>query len=464
MRPARAATRREQVGARVAPVRARVAEHDHASRAGAGRPRPARGTRATRGRSRCSRRRRRRRRRARSPRDTALKLRSRAKTSVTSEIRSTNTKERMLAERVVQRVQDREEEHRRAGDARGHVAEHVELRPPRAAAAGTAASTGTPPVWSEARIVRRTSTCGVRAPPARLVPLRREPALELRDDAVHGGEVLQRPGRQRAVELVERPRGRKRLVALDLGALELAPQLLLEAPDLVARERLARRPPAAARPCAGPSARRIRCTSTPSTPEPSPRRPKRRDREPREVAHGALVAVADRLQRLLAQGVEVDLLAAGLPSRSPCSRTSRATPLPPRRGRSSARRRARTRAGPRATWPASRRAPRGRRTRSVQGTCSSAAKASSSSDVPDRHAPRAQRLGEADDPGRRGSRRARGQAQPHADALGHDVEVRAVLDDDAHRRAEHLLVDARRRRAAAAPAPSRSTRRSTAAS
>src|SRR6185436_863060 len=79
----------------------------------------------------------------------------------------------------------------------------------------------------------------VGAAPSRLVALRGEPALELHHDAVHGGEVLQRPGRERAVELVERARRRERLRALDLRALELAPQLLLEAADLVAGERLA---------------------------------------------------------------------------------------------------------------------------------------------------------------------------------------------------------------------------------
>ena len=40
---------------------------------------------------------------------------------------------------------------------------------------------------------------------ARLVALGGEPALELHDDAVDGGEVLRGAGRERAVELVQRP-------------------------------------------------------------------------------------------------------------------------------------------------------------------------------------------------------------------------------------------------------------------
>jgi hypothetical protein len=57
-----------------------------------------------------------------------------------------------------------------------------------------------------------------------------------------------------------------------------------------------------------PSVRRIRCTSTPITPEPSPWRPERRDREPRHVAHLAVGALADRVRDALAQRVELHAL------------------------------------------------------------------------------------------------------------------------------------------------------------
>ena len=108
-------------------------------------------------------------------------------------------------ERVVQRVQDGEEEHRRAGDARGHVAQDVELGAPRAL------RTVLEHRGHAARLQRGAQRAAdvdvrVRAAPARLAPLRGEAALELGDHPVHGGEVLQRPRGQRAVELVQRPR------------------------------------------------------------------------------------------------------------------------------------------------------------------------------------------------------------------------------------------------------------------
>ena len=143
------------------------------------------------------------------------------------------------------------------------------------------------------------------------------------------------PRRQRAVELVQRPRRRQRLRALDLRALELAPQQLLEAPDLVARQRRRRRLAVdlAHRP-AGLGAQPERAADALDVDAEHARAlaaaPEGGDREPREVAHGRLVAVADRLEQLLAQVVEVDLLAAGdavlvlvagarRPSRTPCS-------------------------------------------------------------------------------------------------------------------------------------------------
>jgi hypothetical protein len=153
--------------------------------------------------------------------------------------------------------------------------------------------------------------------PARLVALGREPALELHHDAVDGGQVLRRAGRERAVELVQRPRRRERLSAFDLRALELAPQMRLEAADLIARQREFLRRPLALDQAAGLGLQPER------PPDPLDVDPEyagalaaaaeRGDREPREVAQGRLVAVADRLQDLLAQRVEVDPVAAGDP-------------------------------------------------------------------------------------------------------------------------------------------------------
>ena len=156
---------------------------------------------------------------------------------------------------------------------------------------------------------------GVALAPARLMALGGEPALELHHDPVDGGEVLRRAGRERAIELVQRPRRRERLGALDLRALELAPQVRLEAADLLARQRqLLRRSLALDQP-AGLGLQPQRA------PDPLDVDPEhagafaaaaeRGDREPREVAQGRLVTVADRLQDLLAQRVEVDPVAAG---------------------------------------------------------------------------------------------------------------------------------------------------------
>ncbi len=182
-----------------------------------------------------------------------------------------------LAERVVQRVKHGEEEDRGRGDARGDVAQDVDLRAARAARAvlqddGHAAGL-------QRRAHRATHVdVGVAAVTARLHPLRGQPPAQLRDDAVHGREVGERTGGQRSVEVAERSRGRKVAGALDLRALELRAQQRLEAPQRLARESLATGSSSPGSSGWGsarrPSARRIRCTSTPITPEPSWRRAK----------------------------------------------------------------------------------------------------------------------------------------------------------------------------------------------
>ena len=223
-----------------------------------------------------------------------------------------------LAERVVQGVQDGEEEDRGARDARRDVAEDVELGAARAL--GPELEHHGHATGLERRAHRAADVhVRVGAAPARLVPACGEAALELHDHPVDRGEVLQRAGRQRAVELVQRPRRRELAGALDLRALELAPQLLLEAADLVAGQRLARLVllRAAVRPQVERAADPLDVDA--EHPGPLAAAAERGDREPGEVAHRALVAVADRLDRLGAQVVEVDLLAA----RS-CRRTRRA--------------------------------------------------------------------------------------------------------------------------------------------
>jgi len=70
-----------------------------------------------------------------------------------------------------------------------------------------------------------------------LVAQRRQPALHLRDGAVDGGEILGWAGGKGAVELGQRARGGQGLGALDQVAFEFAPQVALEAGQLVAVDR-----------------------------------------------------------------------------------------------------------------------------------------------------------------------------------------------------------------------------------
>ena len=148
---------------------------------------------------------------------------------------------------------------------------------------------------------------------ARVVALGGEPALELHDDAVHRGEVLGGAGRQRAVELVQRPGRRQRLRALDLGALELAPQEGLEAADLLAGERELGGAALALDELAGLGAQAERAADALHVDAEHAgalaAAAEGGDRQAGEVAQRGLVAVADRLEDLLAQRVVVDPLA-----------------------------------------------------------------------------------------------------------------------------------------------------------
>ncbi len=141
-----------------------------------------------------------------------------------------------FAERVVEGVEDGEEEDARRGDRGGDVAEDVDLGTARALrfvaqvhrhAAGLQRGAHRPPHVDRPPLFH----------PALLVAERRQPPLHLRDGAVDGGEVLGRAGGEGAVELGQRARGGQRLGPLDQVAFEFAPQVALEAGQLVAVER-----------------------------------------------------------------------------------------------------------------------------------------------------------------------------------------------------------------------------------
>ena len=204
-----------------------------------------------------------------------------------------------------------------------------------------------------------------------------------------------------------------------------------------------------------PSVRRMRCTSTPITPEPSPWRPK--------------AAIASRARSRISPS-EPARIASRMRSRSasrsscsppwkrssarPCSIASRSTARKKKRSNS-------TSSTCRSSCDFASVAASASRKSSceVQLTASSASKASSSSEVPTATPSRAQLVGELEQPRRHPrrarpprARRRRGRGYPacrpeeaiaqlHSHALRHQVEVGAVLDDDRHRALEHRLVD-----------------------
>ena len=68
-----------------------------------------------------------------------------------------------------------------------------------------------------------------------LMALRGEAPLQLGDDPMDGGEVLNRAARQGAIELVQRALGREAGRALDQVSFKFASEVLLEFSELVSR-------------------------------------------------------------------------------------------------------------------------------------------------------------------------------------------------------------------------------------
>ena len=235
---------------------------------------------------------------------------------------------------------------------------------------------------------------------------------------------------------------------LDQRPLELAPQVALEGLDLLALERRSLAlllAPADLQPERAPDPLHVDADHA-----RSPRRGARRRRSraaQRRASHrrgpGRSPAGSPRAA---ARGRAARRRRSGAP------RGSRARAPPPRRrGRSSARRAARRPGGPPATWRSSPPAPRGSRPGRSTATASSAANASRSSEVPTATpSPRSSSQKATMRGARPGGQRrlirslrlpeAR-LAELHSDALGDQVDVRAVLDDDAHRALEHRAVD-----------------------
>src|SRR4051812_45586513 len=192
-----------------------------------------------------------------------------------------------------------------------------------------------------------------------------------------------------------------------------------------------------------PSWRRMRCTSTPMTPDPSPWRPnaamaiRARSRIAPSSPAASAAAICARSSSTSSEPI-------ALGSMPPSSRTSWRTAAASaarkkKRSKTSSKMRRSSGDFARGAASASRKA-----SVSVHCTSPSAAKASSSSLVP--IATSSERSSSANSSSRAASpgwvaSAPEGGTDLHPDAIGHDVEVGAVLDDDRHGVAEGLLVD-----------------------
>src|SRR4051794_17217939 len=192
-----------------------------------------------------------------------------------------------------------------------------------------------------------------------------------------------------------------------------------------------------------PSARRMRCTSTPMTPDPSPWRPKAAMaiRARSRIAPSSPAASA---AAIWARSSSTSIEPIALASMPPSSRTSwrtAAASAARKKKRSKTSSKMRRSSGDFASVAAS--ASR-KASVSVHCTSPSAANASSSSLVP--IATSSERSSSANSSSRAASpgcvaSAPEGGTDLHPDAIGHHVEVGAVLDDDRHGVAEGLLVD-----------------------
>src|SRR3954464_2584259 len=186
----------------------------------------------------------------------------------------------------------------------------------------------------------------------------------------------------------------------------------------------------------------MRWTSTPMTPEPSPWRPKAAIaiRARSRIAPSSPAASA---AAICARSSSTSIEPIALASMPPSSRTSwrtAAASAARKKKRSKTSSKMRRSSGDLASVAAS--ASR-KASVSVHSTSPSAANASSSSLVP--IATSSERSSSANSSSRAASPGAvsasEGGTDLHPDAIGHDVEVGAVLDDDRHGVAEGLLVD-----------------------
>src|SRR5579863_7436818 len=394
----------------------------------------------------------------------ARKSRSRWKTSVTSEIRSMNTNERclrktscracrMLRKNVLALVTDVETSHStNSSGRRGRRGRYFSC-------------TGTPPVCSDARIVARTSTWACRLCPRSSCPWeasrRRSCATTL---CTAARSCTGPPGSERSRSVNARfggsawfrsiwPRSSSRRSACSKRR-------------SWSRETPSRRGSSAARSGCGsvrkPSARRIRWTSTPSTPDPWPlpkaaiasrARSRRSESDPSSRAR----AICRRSSSRSTSSPPTRVCGSETSSRTACSSVAR------KKKRSKTRSKTRRSSGDLAIVVAS---VSRKSAGALQFTSSSALNASSISEVPT--ATPSERRSSANaticpsksicSPGTGANLscpalRRLGGLELDPDTLGHRIQIRAVLDDHAHRLAEGGLVDVGRAEQQQSPGP-----------
>src|SRR4051794_3234164 len=389
--------------------------------------------------------------------ETALKFRSRSKMSVTSEIRSMNTNERILR-KASWSAWRTERKNTLALVTLVETSQSTKISGRRGRRGRYLRTTGTPPVSSEARMVRRTSTWAWRWRPLSSWPWVASRRLSWATTRWTAARSCSGPlGSARSSSLSGREGGR--VLVRSMRSRSSSRRRCASKRRSASRSRPSRRGSPSGSSGWGsafrPRARRMRWTSTPMTPEPAPRLPKA------AMASRARsrMAASDPSRRAAAicwRSVSRFSSSASSPaaaSAASCSEIPRRTA-----SASAARKKKRSKTSSktrRSSWDlASVAAKASRRSAgSAQPISARTAKASSSSLVPmatpSERSSSPKRSSWASNPPGAGS----GSAAParlggagklveaHAHPLGHDVEIGAVLDDDRHRVAERGPVD-----------------------
>src|SRR3954453_5956036 len=378
----------------------------------------------------------------------ALKSRSRSKTSVTSLMRSMNTNDRILRNESCSACST-ERKKTLALVTRSDPSQSPKTPGRRGRTGLYFRTTGTPPVSSDARIVRRTSTCAWRLRPRLSWPWVLSRRLSCATTRCTAARSCSGPdGSARSSSFNGRAGGSDSVRSI--CARSSSWRSSASKRRVAARGSPSRRGSSSERSGCGsarrPSWRRMRWTSTPMTPEPSPWRPNaaiaRRGRSrmrPSSPSRSA-AAIWRRSSSMLSWPASSICIppSSRTPSRIAASSAAR------KKKRSKTSSKTRRASGDLASVAAS--ASR-KSTGDVQGTSCSAAKESSSSDVPmatpsaRSSSPNSRSRAAMPAGATSGGWAAKGAAHLDPDALGHHVEVRAVLDDDRHRVAEDLLVD-----------------------